>query len=158
MIAPQVESRGLHYERHRPDGDVVVYCDPEKAEQVLLNLLSNAVKFTPPGGTIEVESSVGDRVARISVRDSGVGIADDKLEAIFEPFVQVERSLTSPSEGAGLGLAISRDLARAMGGELRVRSKVGEGSVFTFELPRAKEVSATQRAAGGGAGALRLEA
>jgi signal transduction histidine kinase len=137
MITPQVESRGLHYTCDQANGDLLVYCDPEKAEQVLLNLLSNAVKFTSPGGRIDVQSCAGDGVARISVHDSGSGIPPDKLEVIFEPFVQVERKLTSPVEGAGLGLAISRDLAHAMGGDLRVSSTVGEGSVFTFELPLA---------------------
>jgi signal transduction histidine kinase len=139
MIAPQIQSHRLHFVHRPADGDITVYCDPDKAEQVLLNLLSNAVKFTPAGGTIEVQSRAADGVARVSVRDSGVGIPEDKLDAIFEPFVQVERNLTSPSEGAGLGLAISRDLARAMGGELWVKSRVGEGSVFTFELPLANE-------------------
>jgi signal transduction histidine kinase len=89
-----------------------------------------------------------DGVARISVCDSGVGIPADKLEAIFEPFVQVDRNLTSVAEGAGLGLAISRDLARAMGGDLRVKSKVGEGSVFTFELPVAGTFAASSAEAG----------
>ena len=87
-----------------------------------------------------------------------MGIAADKLEAIFEPFVQVERSLTSPSEGAGLGLAISRDLARAMGGELRVRSTVGQGSVFTLELPLARESTPVSAPATGHAGGVRIEA
>lgn len=145
MMSPQLHARGLRFVRPPRDGDISVYCDPDKAEQVLLNLLSNAVKFTPAGGTIEMQSGVVGSVAQISVRDSGVGIAADKLEVIFEPFVQVERSLTSPAEGAGLGLAISRDLARAMGGELRVESRVGEGSTFTFELPIATEPTLSSR-------------
>lgn len=90
---------------------------------------------------IEVRSGASDSLVGISVADSGVGIPDNKLEEIFEPFVQIERSLTSPMEGAGLGLAISRDLARAMGGDVAVRSRLGEGSVFTFELPLASELS-----------------
>ena len=140
MITPQVDARGLRFVHHHTEGDaeLTVYCDPDKAEQVLLNLLSNAVKYTPVGGTIEVRSWAVGRVGRISVRDSGIGIPEDKLEMIFEPFVQIERKLTSPSEGAGLGLAISRDLARTMGGDLRVESKLGEGSVFTLELPLAE--------------------
>jgi len=141
MIAPQMKSRRLRFVRHQPDPNLAVHCDPDKAEQVLLNLLSNAVKFTPSEGTIEVRASATDSLVRISVRDSGVGIPEEKLDVIFEPFVQVERSLTSPSEGAGLGLAISRDLARAMGGDLYVESRVGEGSLFTFELPRANPPS-----------------
>jgi signal transduction histidine kinase len=137
MITPQMQSHGLRFMRHRARDALTLYCDPEKAEQVLLNLLSNAVKFTPRGGTIELQSCAVDGVGRISVRDSGAGIPKEKLEAIFEPFVQVERTLTSVTEGAGLGLAISRNLARAMGGDLRVWSKVGKGSVFTFEIPLA---------------------
>jgi signal transduction histidine kinase len=137
VITPQLQSRDLRYARHRDGDDLTLYCDPEKAEQVLVNILWNAVKFTPDGGMIELHSCAVDGVARISVRDSGVGIPEDKLESIFEPFVQIERKLSSPVEGAGLGLAISRELARAMGGELRVRSKVGKGSVFTLELPLA---------------------
>lgn len=147
MIRPQLASHGLRFVCHRPDGDLSVYCDPEKAEQVLLNLLSNAVKFTPRGGTIELQTIVADTVARMSVRDSGVGIPEDKLEVIFEPFVQVDRNFTSLAEGTGLGLAISRDLAQAMGGDLRVRSKLGEGSTFILDLPLAKESAVPARRA-----------
>src|SRR5262249_48841421 len=111
MVAPQMDSRGLRFVRHHARDDLTLYCDPEKAEQVLLNLLSNAVKFTAQGGTVELQSCAVDGLARISVRDSGAGIPEEKLEAIFQPFTQVDRTLTSSSEGAGLGLAISRDLA-----------------------------------------------
>jgi signal transduction histidine kinase len=142
MIMPQARSHELHFIRRPADDDLTVYCDRDKAEQVLFNLLTNAVKFTAAGGTIEMDSRAVDGMVRISVCDSGVGIPKDKLESIFEPFVQVERKLTSPVEGAGLGLAISRDLARAMGGDLRVRSTVGQGSVFTFDLPAATDVAA----------------
>ena len=153
MITPQLQSRGLHFVRHAADDDLTVYCDQDKAKEVLLNLLSNAVKFTPEGGMIELHSCAADGVVRISVRDSGPGIPEDKLESIFEPFVQVGRNLTSSVEGAGLGLAISRDLARAMGGALRVRSKVGKGSVFSLELPLAGKVAAADATPHGGTGA-----
>ena len=157
-IKPQMQSRGLRFTRHRAGDDLTLYCDPDKAEQVLVNLLSNAVKFTPPGGMIELQSCAADGVARISVRDSGAGIPEDKLEAIFEPFMQVGRNLSSPSEGAGLGLAISRDLARAMGGDLHVRSKVGKGAVFIFELPLAGQLCRRgHNASWRFRGALRLE-
>lgn len=79
---------------------------------------------------------------KIRVRDSGVGIPDDKIGAIFEPFIQLDRKLTSSQEGTGLGLAISRDLARAMGGELSAESNLGKGSAFTLELPRGSGDSA----------------
>ena len=139
-ITPEMQSHGLHFMRHRAREALTLYCDPEKAKEVLLNLLSNAVKFTPRGGTIELRSCAVDGVAHISVRDSGGGIPKEQLEGIFEPFVPVKRTLTSVSEGVGLGLAISRDLARSMGGDLHVRSKVGKGSVFIFELPMAAEL------------------
>jgi signal transduction histidine kinase len=106
-------------------------------EQILLNLLSNAVKFTDPGGRISVSCGVVDGQAQIKVVDTGQGIGVDHHESIFEPFVQLGRTLTSPHEGTGLGLAISRDLARGMGGELRLESTPGQGSTFTLSLPSA---------------------
>jgi signal transduction histidine kinase len=103
MIKPQVQSRGLRFVCHEAGEDLVVFCDPEKAEQVLLNLLSNAVKFTPPGGTIELVSRAEDDVARISVRDAGVGIPEDKLEAIFEPFFKSSGISPRHRKGRGSG-------------------------------------------------------
>ncbi len=135
MILPQVQARGLNFTCNNSNRDLTVFCDPEKAEQILLNLLSNAAKFTATGGHISVDVERDAHSARIVVRDTGVGIPPDKLDAIFEPFVQVERNHTSSSEGAGLGLAISRDLARAMNGDLTVESEVGVGSTFTLTLP-----------------------
>ena len=121
--------------------------DREKLQQILLNLLSNAIKFTPAGdgtpGRVEVACAVegaaagaggGGRVG-IRVRDTGVGIAPEKLASVFEPFVQADQRLTRPQEGIGLGLAISRDLARGMGGDLTAESTPGLGSTFTLILP-----------------------
>jgi PAS domain S-box-containing protein len=136
MIEPQAVAKQLRVDR-LDDAAAFALADRAKVEQILLNLLSNAVKFTPPGGRVELSChSVGSRVA-IRVHDTGVGIPHAHLDAIFEPFVQVGRSLTNPLEGTGLGLAISSDLARAMGGELTVESTVGSGSVFTLWLPAA---------------------
>ena len=134
MIVPQANAKGL--EVVHPTGvEIVARADTAKVEQILINLLSNAVKFTPRGGRIEVSCQrVGDRVA-IQVLDTGIGIPPGELESIFEPFVQVGRSLTSHHEGTGLGLAISRDLAKAMHGELLVESTLGKGSTFTLWLP-----------------------
>ncbi|HEX8407753.1 MAG TPA: HAMP domain-containing sensor histidine kinase [Thermoanaerobaculia bacterium] len=119
-------------------GDVMVWADPDRLQQVLLNLLTNAMKFTRPGGRIAVECEhAGERVL-IRVRDTGVGIATDQLQRVFEPFVQIETELSEgEQQGVGLGLAISRDLARAMGGELTLESAPGAGSTFTIELPAA---------------------
>jgi PAS domain S-box-containing protein len=120
-----------------PEG-LAALADRVKVEQIILNLCSNAVKFTEAGGRVEVScENRGDRVA-VSVSDTGVGIAPEDVERVFEPFVQLGRGLTSRQEGTGLGLAISRDLARAMGGDLTVRSELGKGSTFTLTLPPAQ--------------------
>jgi len=111
--------------------------DRAKVEQILINLLSNAIKFTESGGHVTVECSLRADAVAIDVRDTGVGIPSDKLEVVFDPFVQVGRNLTGRQEGTGLGLAISRDLARAMHGDLVVASEVGQGSTFTLTLPKA---------------------
>ena len=133
----------MFYELAAPDSHpngapLAVRADAEKVRQILLNLLSNAVKFTDEGGLIRVscERAAGESV-RIRVRDTGIGIPAERLEHVFEPFVQVGRQLNRPSEGVGLGLAISRDLARGMGGELTAESEVGKGSTFTLVLPEA---------------------
>lgn len=136
MIEPQADARQLTVRVDANDSPSVV-ADQSKVEQITLNLLSNAVKFTPSGGRVTLEAFHGGGQAGIRVIDTGVGIPPEKLETIFEPFVQVGRSLASPHEGTGLGLAISRDLARAMHGDLTVVSKVGEGSTFELSLPAA---------------------
>ncbi len=113
--------------------------DRDRLEQILVNLLSNAVKYTGAGGSIrvEVDCSTDGHTASVRVADTGRGIPADQLDRIFEPFVQVDRATMSGSQqGVGLGLSISRGLARAMGGELSAESTFGEGSVFTLALPR----------------------
>ena len=116
--------------------DCVALGDRARVDQIVLNLLSNAIRHTSAGGSVTVKCVVSRKDAEISVIDTGTGVPKDKLEAIFEPFVQLGRSLSSAHEGMGLGLSISRDLARAMNGDLTVSSKVGEGSTFTLKLPR----------------------
>ena len=137
MIAPQAESRQLTFEHVRGSPDVFADTDRDKAQQVLLNLLSNAVKFTPEGGTITVSWTHSAYDIDISVRDTGIGIAPDKLQVIFDPFVQVDADLTRDRAGSGLGLAIARDLSRAMGGDVTATSTPGRGSTFVLRLPRA---------------------
>jgi PAS domain S-box-containing protein len=135
MILPQTEGKGVSVSRSAAH-NLCVEADRSKLEQVLLNLLSNAAKFTSEG---EIVISTFDEQGRagIRVRDTGVGIPQDKLTSIFEPFVQVGRSLTTPHEGTGLGLAISRDLTRAMGGDLSVKSELGVGTTFSISLKKA---------------------
>jgi len=141
MVAPQIERKQLHLRRGSCTPDVVAIADRLKVEQVVLNLLSNAVKFTPEGGTITVFCGRDGEQVTLSVRDTGPGIPADKLEVIFDPFVQLGRTLTSQHEGAGLGLAISRDLARAMQGDVRVESVEGKGATFTLSLPSVSPAS-----------------
>ena len=112
-----------------------VTADERKLKQVLLNLLSNAVKFTPDGGRIEVRAVPADGVVEISVTDTGVGIAPEDQEAIFEEFRQVGTDYARKREGTGLGLALSRKFVELHGGRLWVKSEVGRGSTFTFTLP-----------------------
>jgi signal transduction histidine kinase len=137
LVLPQLHAKGLRYVDAGECRGIVVLADEEKARQILINLLSNAVKFTPAGGEIRVTCTDDAAGVRITVTDNGAGIPADRLESIFEPFVQVDRGLTSRQEGTGLGLAISRDLARHMGGQLTASSTIGEGSTFTLTLPRA---------------------
>jgi signal transduction histidine kinase len=137
LVAQQVSDKELSCECARGAG-MTVRVDRAWLHQILVNLLANAVKFTSDGGRIDVRyEGHADRV-ELRVRDSGIGIPADKLEAIFEPFVQAGRRLNDPRphEGMGLGLAISRDLARRMAGDLRVESVEGQGSTFSLTLPR----------------------
>ena len=135
MVLPQAVVKGLRLVASVPP-TVCVAADRGKLEQVLLNLLSNAIKFTPTG-RIEINGFATGTRAGIQIRDTGIGVPADKLESIFEPFVQVGRSLTTTHGGTGLGLAISRDLTRAMGGELTAESEPGKGTTFTVALKRA---------------------
>jgi PAS domain S-box-containing protein len=135
LIAPQVAAKQLHYETLEIDPNLFAQGDAEKIQQILLNLLSNSVKFTEPGGRIAVGADRTGNVVCIEVSDTGCGIPADKKESVFEPFVQLERTLSSPHQGTGLGLAISRDLARGMGGELTLESTPGSGSRFQLRLP-----------------------
>jgi signal transduction histidine kinase len=142
MIEPLLASHKLECDivdsPYAPDSSLIVRADQEKAQQILLNLLNNAIKFTPDGGRITVEARRSeDRpdMAAIRVSDSGVGIPLTKIESIFEPFVQLGSRPANPSAGLGLGLSISRDLARGMGGDLKAFSDTGNGATFTLLLP-----------------------
>ena len=134
FIGPQLEAKGLGYIYKCGDRNLVANADAPKLEQILMNLLANAIKFTASGGVITLECVGDDERVRIHVRDNGIGIPPDKLEAIFEPFVQI-RTRGATIGGTGLGLPISRRLATAMGGELSAESNVGCGSTFTLSLP-----------------------
>jgi signal transduction histidine kinase len=135
VVSSLAHAKSLDYECDSPGPNVYARTDPDKLRQILINLLSNAVKFTPDGGRIRVSWTVNQRSVSIHVEDTGPGIPPDKREAVFEPFVQLERGLTRTTEGTGLGLAISRGLARGMGGDIILESEIGAGSVFTVMIP-----------------------
>jgi PAS domain S-box-containing protein len=138
LVEPQAEAKGVGLCRGQSAYKGTALGDRTKVDQIVLNLLSNAIKFTKRGGRVTVETAITDENINISVVDTGLGIPAEKLEAIFEPFVQLGRSLSSAHEGMGLGLSISRDLARAMNGDLRVLSVERVGSTFILTLPRVK--------------------
>ena len=147
LIRPQASRKGVDV-GSAPDGDLTATYvgDPQRVQQILANLLSNAIKFTPAGGRVSIDCGMAERTdetaadgvtewARITVHDTGIGIAEDDVERIFQPFVQVESGYTRAHGGTGLGLTISRSLAQMMGGDLTVESLVGRGSEFTLWLP-----------------------
>jgi PAS domain S-box-containing protein len=136
LIAPQLRAKKLEFVNRLCPPGTVVRADREKLQQVLLNLLSNSVKFTESGGRVELAcSALPNGMMSVRVRDTGRGIPAEQLERVFQPFVQVDTRLTRTQDGVGLGLAISRDLARGMGGDLTVESESGRGSTFTLTVP-----------------------
>jgi len=142
LVSPQMHAKGIRIVYERCEPDIATRADAEKVQQILLNLLTNAQKFTPSGGRVGITCGTADDFVSIAVSDTGRGIPADKLESIFEPFVQVDRHLATDTvpysqRGIGLGLAISRELARAMGGDITAKSVVEHGSIFTLTLPRA---------------------
>ena len=137
MVEPAAAAKGIELKAESPRSECIALGDRARVDQSLLNLLSNAIRHTAAGGSVTIQCAVSAKTASIAVADTGVGVPPEKQESIFEPFVQLGRSLSSSHEGTGLGLAISRDLARAMSGDLTVSSKVGEGSTFTLTLPHA---------------------
>ena len=139
LIQPQMSAKKLRFSIGACDESVVVFVDPDRTKQILLNLLSNAQKFTDEGGAVSLRCEYAPHsILTISVSDTGRGIAPDKQAEIFEPFTQLNRLQTPDAHrGIGLGLSISRTLARAMGGDLTVESEVGKGSTFRLSLPTA---------------------
>jgi signal transduction histidine kinase len=139
LIEPLFGQKGLAFKGITGESSATARADPERVTQILVNLLSNAIKFTPAGGEISADCAFTADTVTLRVSDTGIGIAADKHEAIFEPFTQLKEGLSDRESGVGLGLAISRDLARAMDGDLTVESAEGKGAHFTLSLPRASE-------------------
>jgi signal transduction histidine kinase len=138
LVEQQATKKGIELSLVPPADPIIVSADRHRLQQILVNLVGNAIKFTPESGSIRVAALGNGDAATINVQDTGPGIPADRLQSIFEPFVQVNEGHTRPHSGVGLGLAISRDLARAMGGELGVESELGSGSTFSVTLPLAR--------------------
>ena len=138
LLRPDLARHELTYIWNRCDASLVARADPIKLRQILLNVLGNAIKFTPPGGRIEMWArQSGDRIS-ICVSDTGIGIPADKIDRVFDPFFQAQSGTTREFPGVGLGLSISLDFARAMGGDIHVESAPNEGCTVTIDLPSAE--------------------
>ncbi len=134
-MLPQTKEKNIMLS-HKPGTQALtVYADPSKFEQIMYNLLSNATKFTPEGGSINVFSEKDGEMVRVVVRDTGIGISEENLNKIFNPFIQIDSSMKRSFEGTGLGLSLVKKFVEMHGGNIRVQSKLGEGTAFTFELP-----------------------
>ncbi|HEX2165898.1 MAG TPA: ATP-binding protein [Longimicrobiales bacterium] len=145
IVAPQASAGDITLASRALDhsGDAFYFGDERRVQQIVVNLLANAIKFSDPGGRVEISYGVaddapieGNDATFIAVSDNGIGIAPHDLQRIFRPFEQLQQGLTRKHGGAGLGLAISRELAQLMGGDITVESTPGAGSTFTLWLPR----------------------
>jgi signal transduction histidine kinase len=147
LTAPQRAAKKLNYDCDGCDPLLRFHADREKVVQIMLNVVSNAAKFTPPEGHITVTTLVLDSgTGAFSVRDTGIGMSADQLKLVFEPFVQFDSKLAREHTGTGLGMPISRELARGMGGDLTATSELGVGSVFTLSLPLGAPTIVSRRA------------
>ncbi|HEU4723635.1 MAG TPA: ATP-binding protein [Gemmatimonadaceae bacterium] len=136
LTSPQRAAKRLVFDCTGCDQKLVFRADKQKLVQILLNLLSNAVKFTPADGRITMTTErAGNDLAAISVRDTGIGMSPEELAIVFEPYVQFDNALSREHKGTGLGMPISREMARAMGGDLVATSLPGTGSIITLTLP-----------------------
>jgi PAS domain S-box-containing protein len=143
LVRPQAAQKRIQLVVADAGDDLLVRADEERLRQIMLNLLANAIKFTPADGQVTIAWSACESVVEMVIRDNGVGIPVEKLEAVFEPYVQLEGGGDVHTRGWGLGLAISRDMARAMGGDLSATSAPGEGAAFALRLPRSTRLAST---------------
>ncbi|AOY74882.1 hybrid sensor histidine kinase/response regulator [Clostridium formicaceticum] len=134
-VAEYIENKGISLSFDTDVEEKIIQCDLDAMERILLNLLSNAIKFTPIGGTIGVTiRSLKEGIA-ISVKDTGIGIPEDKLDLIFQRFKQTDELLTRRHEGSGIGLSLVKSLVEMQGGRIHVESQYNKGTRFTIELP-----------------------
>ena len=134
-VCEKADSRRVRIREHMPDTSLVVNVDREKMRYVLTELLDNAIKFTPEGGVVRLVILAEDSLVSISIQDTGIGIAKERLAELFEPFHQLDGSVTRRYGGVGLGLALVRKIIEAHGSTIEVSSVEGKGSRFDFQLP-----------------------
>lgn len=137
-VVPYAESKGLEIIFDTQMEEKVICCDPDKIERIILNLLSNAIKFTDSGGSIYINIYNNKDTIAISVKDTGIGIPEQKKEAIFERFIQVDKSLSRNNEGSGIGLSLVKSLVEMHNGTITLLSEINKGSEFIIELPARK--------------------
>src|SRR4051812_31112291 len=134
LVEPMAAAKSIHFYIHLLDEDQAIQTDGTKVRQMLVNLLSNGIKFTDRG-EVRVTCSVDNGVLEVRISDTGVGIPPENIEDIFEPFWQAEQTATRKTGGTGLGLSVTRKLARLLGGDVTVASRMGEGTTFVLTLP-----------------------
>jgi two-component system sensor histidine kinase/response regulator len=134
-VVEYAQSKGINLIFDTDVEELYMLCDLDAIERIILNLLSNAIKFTPPEGSIFVNITTNDKIVKISVADTGIGISEDKQSLIFERFKQVDNLLTRKHEGSGIGLSLVKSLVEMHEGKVYVNSKYKKGSEFIVELP-----------------------
>jgi PAS domain S-box-containing protein len=135
LLSPMAKAKGINLKFETEPGDLQTDADIRKIKQIMYNLISNALKFTNPEGTIETKARKYDTGIQVSVHDNGIGIPEEKLEAIFNPFSQVSSSMSRDSRGTGLGLTLTKRFVELHGGSIRVKSEPDNGTTFIFTLP-----------------------
>lgn len=134
-VSDYVKSKGLTIEFDTDEEEIIIACDPEKIERIILNLISNAIKFTNEGGKISVCVYDKEETVEITVEDTGIGISEEHINNIFKRYHQADKSLSRNAEGSGIGLSLIKSLVELHGGNIMVNSVPGKGSIFVFELP-----------------------
>jgi PAS domain S-box-containing protein len=140
IISPLARKKSIDLEIEKQDDGIEINADKSKIKQVIFNLLSNAIKFTEKDGKVSISARKIDRNwVEIAVKDTGIGIPEDKLDEIFDPFMQVDASSSRKYEGTGLGLGLVKKIVQIHGGEIRVESEIGRGSIFRFTIPMKRD-------------------
>jgi signal transduction histidine kinase len=145
LLTPQFKEKSITFQRHIPEDLPKVFIDEGQIERVFINLIGNAIKFTPPQGVITVSAVESDQLVAVSVADTGIGLKKEELEKLFSEFYRVENEINQNVKGTGLGLSLIKRIVEAHNGTISVKSKFGEGAVFSFTLPTSDFQKAAQK-------------